>query len=59
MCAPEPITAVPKPETKLARAMTKIGRSECEDNAENSTSHTMPGYHTLKIQIIDAFGEKE
>jgi hypothetical protein len=36
--------------------MTKIGKSECEDNAENSTCHTMPGYHTLKIEIKDAFG---
>jgi hypothetical protein len=37
--------------------MTKIGRSECEDNAENSTCHTMPGYHTLEIQIRDALRE--
>jgi hypothetical protein len=46
--------AVPKTKTKLALAMTKIGRSECENNAENSTCQTMPGYHMLEIQITDA-----
>jgi hypothetical protein len=49
--------AVPKTQTKLALAMTKIGRSECEDNAKNYTCQTMPGYHMLENQITDALEE--